>query len=143
MGTAMTRRRLLGLWLAGLTAPMAECGTERSSKNILMLKQIQQKQDRQVSKQGRLLARPAQQTQTASLGLQELGLDAKRDGLLYVPATYLVERPAPLVVMLHGAGGDARGGLTPFLHLADAAGLILLAPPSVYLSRYARSGFAN
>jgi len=34
------------------------------------------------------------------------------------------------VLMLHGAGGDARGGLTPLLRLADAAGLILLAPAS-------------
>jgi len=32
--------------------------------------------------------------------------------------------------MLHGAGGDARGGLTPFQNLADATGLILLAPAS-------------
>jgi predicted esterase len=32
--------------------------------------------------------------------------------------------------MLHGAGGNARGGLTPFLELADAVGFILLAPSS-------------
>jgi poly(3-hydroxybutyrate) depolymerase len=32
--------------------------------------------------------------------------------------------------MLHGAGGDARGGLAPRMELADAAGLILLAPDS-------------
>jgi predicted esterase len=32
--------------------------------------------------------------------------------------------------MLHGAGGDAEGGLKPLLHLADAEGLILLAPDS-------------
>ena len=36
-------------------------------------------------------------------GLQPLGLGAKRDGLLYVPASYQVNRPAPLVLMLHGA----------------------------------------
>jgi predicted esterase len=32
--------------------------------------------------------------------------------------------------MLHGAGGNARHSLAPFLHLADATGLILLAPDS-------------
>jgi predicted esterase len=71
-----------------------------------------------------------QPTGTAPVGLQPLGLSAKRDGLLYVPKNYQASKPAPLVVMLHGAGGDARGGLTPFQNLADAAGLILLAPAS-------------
>jgi predicted esterase len=32
--------------------------------------------------------------------------------------------------MLHGAGGDARGGLKLLMPLADSAGLILLAPAS-------------
>jgi len=32
--------------------------------------------------------------------------------------------------MLHGAGGDAQGGISPFLGLADGAGLALLAPDS-------------
>src|SRR5918911_5524024 len=32
--------------------------------------------------------------------------------------------------MLHGAGGDAQGGLFPFVDRADAAGLLLVAPES-------------
>lgn len=32
--------------------------------------------------------------------------------------------------MLHGAGGDARGGLEPFLGLAEGNGVILVAPAS-------------
>ena len=79
---------------------------------------------------GRLLARPGQPTGSASPGLHPLDLDAGRDGLLYVPAGYQADRPAPLVLMLHGAGGAARGALGPFLPLADAAGLVLLAPDS-------------
>ncbi|HYN98923.1 MAG TPA: phospholipase, partial [Actinomycetota bacterium] len=63
-------------------------------------------------------------------GLHQLGLETGRDGLLYVPAGYRPDRPAPLVVMLHGASGDARGGIDPFLALADEAGLLLLAPDS-------------
>jgi phospholipase/carboxylesterase len=65
-------------------------------------------------------------------GLQRLGLrEGRRDGLLYVPTSYRPERPAPLVLMLHGAGGDASGALAPLRPLADAAGLLLLAPESL------------
>ncbi|HEX6291766.1 MAG TPA: PHB depolymerase family esterase [Herpetosiphonaceae bacterium] len=78
--------------------------------------------------QGRLHARPAEPQQTAPHGLHPLGLDAGRDGLLYVPATYQADRSMPLVVMLHGAGGNARHGLAPLRELADTTGLILLAP---------------
>jgi predicted esterase len=48
--------------------------------------------------------------------------------MLYVPAGYSPARPAPLVVLLHGAGSDARSGLTPLLPFADDQGIILLAP---------------
>ncbi|MBD2101920.1 phospholipase [Leptolyngbya sp. FACHB-261] len=89
----------------------------------------QQNRD-QAAAEGRLLARPSQPSGTAPLGLQRLDLDAGRDALLYVPKGYRATQPAPLVLMLHGAGGDARGGLAPLLNLADAAGLILLAPAS-------------
>ncbi len=64
------------------------------------------------------------------LGLQGLGLDGARDGLLYVPPGYRPDRPAPLVLMLHGAGGVAHHGLNPLVAHADKAGLILLAPDS-------------
>jgi len=37
---------------------------------------------------------------------------------------------APLALTLHGAGGDARSGIAHFLHLADAVGVVLLAPES-------------
>lgn len=63
-------------------------------------------------------------------GLRSLGFGAERDGLLSVPVGYRPEQPAPLVVMLHGAGGNARHGMDPFLGLADEAGLLLLAPDS-------------
>ena len=84
------------------------------------------------TQEGRLLARPAPLPPgaTAPTGLQRLGLDPERDGLLYVPPSYDAARPAPLALMLHGAGGDARGGLSPFLGLAEGAGLVLLAPES-------------
>jgi predicted esterase len=37
---------------------------------------------------------------------------------------------APLALTLHGAGSDARSGISHFLGLADAAGVVLLAPES-------------
>ncbi|MDP8929018.1 MAG: phospholipase [Actinomycetota bacterium] len=63
-------------------------------------------------------------------GLHPLGLGERRDGLIYVPAAVQPDRPRPLVIALHGAGGDARGGLAPLLPFADPAGLLLLAPES-------------
>jgi hypothetical protein len=47
---------------------------------------------------------------------------------VYVPATYRAEQPAPLAVMFHGAGGTAQHGMALLQSLADAAGMILLAP---------------
>jgi phospholipase/carboxylesterase len=47
-----------------------------------------------------------------------------------VPVGYQPEQPLPLVVMLHGAGGDAPGALAPFVARAEEAGLVLLAPES-------------
>ena len=63
-------------------------------------------------------------------GLLPLGLGSKRDGLLYVPAGYRAREKAALALMLHGAGGDAHSGISPFLNLADEVGLVLLAPES-------------
>jgi predicted esterase len=79
---------------------------------------------------GRLNARPASPTDSIAAGEHPLSLGDGRDGLLYVPAKYVASAPAPLVLMLHGATGSARGALRPFRELADDAGLVLLAPES-------------
>ena len=79
---------------------------------------------------GRLRARPAGVAEgMAPAGLRPLGA-AARDGYLYVPPTYRDGSPAPLVVVLHGAGEDARDGLALLRAQADAVGLVLLAPAS-------------
>ena len=80
---------------------------------------------------GRLAARPAPARGLApppieESGLVPLGLGAKRDGFVYVPETYRPDVPAPLSVKLHGAGGDGRAGLGPFVASADEMGLLLL-----------------
>ncbi|QNI07240.1 phospholipase [Mycobacterium kubicae] len=63
-------------------------------------------------------------------GLHALALDRGRNTLLYVPSGYRGDAATPLAVLMHGAGGNARGGIDPFLAVADAAGVLLLAPQS-------------
>jgi phospholipase/carboxylesterase len=82
------------------------------------------------AQQGRLRARRVTVSGTAPTGLQPLGLDAVRDALLYVPKTYDPARPARLAVMLHGAGGNADGGLRLLQRWAEDRRVILLAPAS-------------
>lgn len=79
---------------------------------------------------GRLTARPGAPSEAGPTGLHRLELGDRRDGYLYVPPSYRGDRPAPLVLMLHGAGGDARRGLARLQPLADEAGVLLLAPDS-------------
>ena len=63
-------------------------------------------------------------------GLVELPLEGGRSALLTVPAALEPDEPAPLAVLLHGAGSDAARGQSLLQNLADRAGLVLLAPSS-------------
>ena len=66
----------------------------------------------------------------ATAGTHPLGVAAVRDVLLHVPRTLLPGAAAPLVVSLHGAGGDAEAGLALFRPLAEERGLLVMAPAS-------------
>jgi phospholipase/carboxylesterase len=79
---------------------------------------------------GRLTTRAATPTTTTSPGLYPLGFGRTRDGFLYVPTSYKADTPAPLALLLHGAGQEASELLTPMRPLADTAGLVLLAVDS-------------
>jgi phospholipase/carboxylesterase len=106
-------------------------GVKEKIKERNMAGDTKQVNKRSLFRRGRLLARPTQSVGEAlSAGFHPLDLDSKRDGLLYVPAHYRPDRPAPLLLMLHGAGGTGRNGLVPLLPLADEPGLLLLAPDS-------------
>ena len=63
-------------------------------------------------------------------GFSRLELAAERDAYLYVPPTLDAAAPAPLVVVLHGAGGTAAPALQMLQAEADRWGAILLAPQS-------------
>ena len=79
---------------------------------------------------GRLAARPrAPETATEGpTGVSTLALSGGASALLYVPVGHQGDRPSPLVVLFHGAGGTAEDGLGPLRQLADDAGTMLLAP---------------
>ena len=78
---------------------------------------------------GRLLARPRPDPdpQAIAPGGQALGLATGRDGILQLPDR-VSAGALPLIVMLHGAGGDAAGTLGLIEHAARGA--ILLLPES-------------
>jgi phospholipase/carboxylesterase len=72
---------------------------------------------------------PAAEVSTAP-GTRPLALVATRDTLVHVPPARASARAVPLLVTLHGAGGDAESGLGLLRPLADERGLLLLAPAS-------------
>lgn len=116
----LTRRRFIKLGALGVGAAVTTACTFRG-----------QGEELPPPNDGRLKSRPGTPTGSAAVGRQSLGLGGGgRDGLLYVPSGYKADTPAPLVVMLHGAGGSSAGGIRPFEALADARGMILLAPDS-------------
>jgi phospholipase/carboxylesterase len=127
MDDGMINRRDFLRFTAGAASVglLAGCNTQREGLEG-------QQEVESVSSRGRLLARPGPPPSdaAANTGLHPVGLGSTRDGLLYVPAGYGVGKRAPLALTLHGAGGDARSGISHILHLADSAGVVLLAPES-------------
>jgi phospholipase/carboxylesterase len=76
-------------------------------------------------------ARPRKPSLPAPAGLTSIELiPGSQRGLLYVPQSYDSERPTPLLLLLHGARGGAQGVIAPMMPLAEADGIILLAPQS-------------
>jgi phospholipase/carboxylesterase len=74
-------------------------------------------------------ARPSAAADGVRIGQQPLKLGDDRDGLLYIPRGYKSDVPAPLVLMLHGAGSTALSVAYTF-GMDDEHGLIILAPDS-------------
>ena len=79
---------------------------------------------------GHLRAHFKTPTQKIEPGEYALNLGSQRDGLLIVPKNYRADRPAPMFVALHGAGGSARRVSSIFISAAEETGTILLVPES-------------
>ena len=124
----LTRRRLLGAagWIAG-AGLLSGCGVPLPDGAPATSEQA----DGAV-----LTARPEASAAPPSSGpltvpgTHALGLEPVRDPLLHVPSTLLPGAATPLVLTLHGAGGDAEAGLALLRPLAEERGLLLLAPAS-------------
>jgi phospholipase/carboxylesterase len=139
-GPRLARRRLIGVGVVGaaaMTAVLAAGRLEEIAEGSGWMARVRRQLAQEAgvaTDEGRLEARPRQTPQVdapaPATGQRRLELDAGRDGFLYVPAGYRADRPAPLAVMLHGAGGNGQHGLALLRDLADEAGLILLAPES-------------
>lgn len=130
----ISRRGLLGLGIGVVGACVSVAlGLDRITGEDSSMKSRSpgQATAQQQLSEGRLGARPLQVKTAAPSGLQQLNLEGDgRDGFIYVPDAYRAERPAPLLLMLHGAGGNARHSIPLLRNLADKAGLILLVPDS-------------
>ena len=79
---------------------------------------------------GRLTVNHTTPTMAATVGLSALGLATGRDGWLYVPQGYTPTRTWPLALFFHGAITPAGPYVEALAPLADAAGLVILAPDS-------------
>jgi predicted esterase len=79
---------------------------------------------------GRLVWTGGGTSATSAVGRVTLGLDPSRDAILTVPPGAQPDRPLPLLVLLHGAGGSADGILRRLGEVPSAAGIAVLAPDS-------------
>lgn len=77
----------------------------------------------------RLTARPFPPFRPPEPGETRFGEQLERGGLLYVPARYTPDRPAPLLVALHGSGGNAARWSSLY-EACEARGIVLVAPES-------------
>jgi phospholipase/carboxylesterase len=139
---SLPRRDILRLAGAGVLAGLAAaCGLGRVSEEPT----ADPATTRLLHSAGRLLARasPAAPPARAAGGLSRLGLSGTdRDGVLYLPSGPGVERPAPLLLVLHGASGSGRQAILRLERLAEDRKIILLAPDSRgYTWDIVRGGF--
>ncbi len=61
-----------------------------------------------------------------TIGLTELGFGGDRDGFLYIPESYSPDKAMPLLVALHGAGGNSNYWKN-YQYRAEERDMILLA----------------
>ena len=109
----MTRRQAL-MAMGGGVAALAGCGSDGPTGPG-------------DSTTGRLTARPTSGRATLPTGISTLPLTLGLDGLLFVPTSYNAATPAPVALLLHGAGRDASELMTPVSSYAQSRGLVLIS----------------
>lgn len=80
-------------------------------------------------------SRPKASRTTLAPGRYDLGIGVSRfpgilparDGILYLPASHPTSAPIPLLVLLHGAGGEAASWFGSYLQRAEAHQFAMLA----------------
>jgi phospholipase/carboxylesterase len=77
----------------------------------------------------RLTVRPFPPVRAPEPGETRFGEQLDRGGILYVPSSYTHDRPAPLLVALHGSGGYA-GRWASLYDACEARSIVLMAPDS-------------
>ena len=128
---SITGRGLLGLAIGVFVAGLGVAiGFNRIMGEDSLMRSTKPSREMPELAQGRLKARPHQLKTAGPLGLQQLKLEGGRDGFVYVPAVYRVGRPSPLMLMLHGAGGNARHSIPLLQSFAERDGVILIIPDS-------------
>ena len=111
-------KRLMSLAMAASALILAPAACMRAGKSDAALGPS--------AADGEIGARPVQAGAGGKAGQHSLSAGT----ILYVPPNYDAGRPAPLVVMLHGAGGSAEHSINLGKAHADRLGIILMAPQS-------------
>src|SRR5947209_4427223 len=106
VGLAWSRRWWIGSVVAAVGA--AEAGRSGGWNLLGATDDVRKGSD---ATRGRLGSRPGRNVDEGAVGTLKVATGKGRDSLLYVPGHYRPDRPAPLAVMLHGAGGSAANGL--------------------------------
>jgi phospholipase/carboxylesterase len=116
-GRVLTRRAFLGASASALAVASSGCLTATATDRV--------------TDDAHLTSRPGSNPGTgAKRGAQPLDLHWARDGVLYVPTSYDPATPAPLVVLLHGAGGGSSDWWSSgsLARIADDLGVIIATP---------------
>ena len=85
---------------------------------------------RKAWQEGILRARPEDRGMALLSGTSALGLRRRPADLLHVPAIMARNRPAPLLLLLHGAGGTGANMLPMVADRAERHDVLVLAPDS-------------
>lgn len=124
-----SRRSVL---LAGLASVLLACGADEQGDPLITEPDPDRDKSDAGAGQGRLTFRPSPPGRmTGDTGMMTIqGTAGAPPARAYVPGTGNDQRPMRLVVLLHGAGGQAERSVNWLRPFADAGRLLLLAPKS-------------